>query len=263
MANYVKFTDFQAKDSLTTGDPLKIIKGQEINDEFNAIQTAIATKADLASPALLGNPTAPTQALGNNSTRLASTAFVNNAIGANQANVAITGGTIAGVAISSSSITGGTVSGLATDLAVADGGTGSSSFTTNAVLLGNGTSALQTVAPSTIGNILTSNGTTWTSAAPASIILTSSVNTNSTTLALSSGSWNVQAYYRYYDDNFPDISLIIDGVTVDSVPNKGDPTGSSYIMLMGTTIVSGGRTITISATNAGDTPRLLVVAIRI
>jgi len=33
------------------------------------------------------------------------------------------------------------------------------------VLLGNGTSAFQTVAPSTSGNVLTSNGTTWTSAA--------------------------------------------------------------------------------------------------
>ena len=54
-----------------------------------------------------------------------------------------------------------------TDVAVADGGTGASTLSANAVLLGNGTSALQTVAPSTSGNILTSNGTTWTSAAPA------------------------------------------------------------------------------------------------
>ena len=160
MANYVKFTDFQAKDSLTTGDPLKIIKGQEINDEFNAIQTAVATKADLASPVLLGNPTAPTQALGNNSTRLSTTAFVQNAITANQASVAITGGTIDGVAI-----TGGTVTGLATDLAVADGGTGKSTLALNNVILGNGTSAVQEVAPGTSGNVLTSNGTTWQSAA--------------------------------------------------------------------------------------------------
>jgi len=54
-----------------------------------------------------------------------------------------------------------------TDVAVADGGTGASTLAANAVLLGNGTSALQTVAPSTSGNVLTSNGTTWTSAAPA------------------------------------------------------------------------------------------------
>jgi hypothetical protein len=59
-------------------------------------------------------------------------------------------------------ITGGTITGI-TDLAVADGGTGASTFTANNVLLGNGTSAFQVVAPSTSGNLLVSNGTTWTS----------------------------------------------------------------------------------------------------
>jgi hypothetical protein len=80
MSNYVKSTDFASKDSLTVGDPLKIIKGTEINTEFNNIQTAVATKADLASPAFLGNPTAPTQPVGNNSARLATTAFVQQAL---------------------------------------------------------------------------------------------------------------------------------------------------------------------------------------
>ena len=49
-------------------------------------------------------------------------------------------------------------------LPVAAGGTGSTTLAANNVLLGNGTSALQVVAPGTAGNILTSNGTTWTSA---------------------------------------------------------------------------------------------------
>ncbi len=48
---------------------------------------------------------------------------------------------------------------------VANGGTGQSSLTANNVILGNGTSAVQFVAPGTNGNVLTSNGTTWTSAA--------------------------------------------------------------------------------------------------
>lgn len=80
MANYVKATDFAAKDSLTTGDPNKIIQGAEINDEFNAIQTAVASKADLASPIFTGNPTTATQPFGNNSTRIASTAYVQTAL---------------------------------------------------------------------------------------------------------------------------------------------------------------------------------------
>jgi hypothetical protein len=54
--------------------------------EFIALQTKINTSllpyAPLASPALTGNPTAPTQSLGNNSTRLANTAFVQAALAA-------------------------------------------------------------------------------------------------------------------------------------------------------------------------------------
>ena len=71
-------------------------------------------------------------------------------------------GSIATQAANNVNITGGSITGI-TDLAVADGGTGASSFTANNVLLGNGTSAFQTVAPSTAGNVLTSDGTTWTS----------------------------------------------------------------------------------------------------
>jgi hypothetical protein len=50
-------------------------------------------------------------------------------------------------------------------LPVANGGTGAATLTANNVLLGNGTSALQVVAPGTTGNVLTSNGTTWSSSA--------------------------------------------------------------------------------------------------
>jgi hypothetical protein len=55
---------------------------------------------------------------------------------------------------------------------VAGGGTGASSLTANNVLLGNGTSAIQTVAPGTNGNVLTSNGTTWVSQAVSAGALT-------------------------------------------------------------------------------------------
>jgi hypothetical protein len=48
---------------------------------------------------------------------------------------------------------------------VAQGGTGLATLTANNVILGNGTSTPAFVAPGTSGNILTSNGTTWTSAA--------------------------------------------------------------------------------------------------
>ena len=56
-----------------------------------------------------------------------------------------------------------------TALPVDNGGTGATTLTANNVLLGNGTSAVQFVAPGSSGNVLTSNGTTWASAAPTGI----------------------------------------------------------------------------------------------
>jgi hypothetical protein len=47
---------------------------------------------------------------------------------------------------------------------VSSGGTGAFTLTANNVILGNGTSPVQFVAPGSSGNVLTSNGTTWTSA---------------------------------------------------------------------------------------------------
>jgi hypothetical protein len=76
MANYTKATDFAAKDALTTGDPAKIVKGNEIDAEFNAIATAINSKANTSSPTFTGIPAAPTAAAGTNTTQLATTAYV-------------------------------------------------------------------------------------------------------------------------------------------------------------------------------------------
>lgn len=80
MANYVKSTNFASKDSLAVGNPLKIVKGTEIDAEFNNIATAVATKADSLSPTFTGTPVAPTASLGTNTTQLATTAFVQAAV---------------------------------------------------------------------------------------------------------------------------------------------------------------------------------------
>jgi hypothetical protein len=58
MSNYTKTVDFAAKDNLTPGDVNKVVRGTEIDTEFNNISTAVATKADLAGPALTGTTTA-------------------------------------------------------------------------------------------------------------------------------------------------------------------------------------------------------------
>jgi hypothetical protein len=57
MANYTKSTDFAAKDTLPGGDTNKVVRGTEFETEFDAISTAIATKADTASPTFTGTAT--------------------------------------------------------------------------------------------------------------------------------------------------------------------------------------------------------------
>ena len=63
MSNYVQSTNFATKDALPSGDPLKIVKGTEINTEFANIAIAVATKADTTSPTIT-SPTLVTPALG-------------------------------------------------------------------------------------------------------------------------------------------------------------------------------------------------------
>jgi hypothetical protein len=82
MSNYTKATNFATKDTLPTGDSNKIVKGTEIDNEYNAISGAISSKADLASPTFTGTPAAPTASAGTNTTQLATTAFVTAALAA-------------------------------------------------------------------------------------------------------------------------------------------------------------------------------------
>ena len=137
-----------------------------------------------ANPALTGTPTAPTATVGTNTTQIATTAFVTatsfvSALpgqAGNAGKFVTTDGTNA--SWSYVPLTSG-VSGI---LPVANGGTGASSLTLNNVILGNGTGAVQVVAPSTAGNILQSDGTTWvsTTPGPSGATLSNDTTTNAT-----------------------------------------------------------------------------------
>lgn len=127
MANYTKLTDFAAKDALSSGNPAKIVKGTEIDDEFNAISTAVQSKSNTASPTFTGTPAAPTAAANTNTTQIATTAHVY----AERTNTAtLTNKTLTSPTINSPTITTPTMdlSGVTSsgDLSVANGGTGAS-----------------------------------------------------------------------------------------------------------------------------------------
>ena len=54
MSNYTKTTNFATKDSLPSGNPAKIVKGTEINTEFDNIAVASATKLDSSTVSTFG-----------------------------------------------------------------------------------------------------------------------------------------------------------------------------------------------------------------
>ena len=76
MSNYTKSTNFAVKDGLSAGTAAKRVRGTEIDDEYNAIAVAVATKANTNNATLTGTPTAPTAAVAINTTQLATTAYV-------------------------------------------------------------------------------------------------------------------------------------------------------------------------------------------
>jgi len=145
--------------------------------------------------------------------------------------------------------TTGTASNVTGTVAVANGGTGSTTLTANNVLLGNGTSALQAIAPSTSGNLLTSNGTTWASTAPVSIgvgqtwqNVTASRAVN-TTYTNSTG----KPIFWHVDINSSNVTPTIDGVAFQVVASVNGNTSTSAINLIvpvGSTYSTTGGGIT-------------------
>jgi len=97
MTDYTKLTDFASKDTLVTGNAAKIVKGTELDDEFEAIEDAVATKANLSSPIFIDTPTAPTASASTDTTQLATTAHVKD--------VLQTGGYIATAGIADDAVT--------------------------------------------------------------------------------------------------------------------------------------------------------------
>ena len=98
MSNYTLAVNWSGKDTLADSDAAKVISGADFNTEFTTVRTAINSKADLngkstesfainnatvaGTLAVTGVPTVPTQSAGNNTTRVATTAFVTTAVAA-------------------------------------------------------------------------------------------------------------------------------------------------------------------------------------
>lgn len=131
---------------------------------------------------------------------------------------------------------------LAQPLPVNSGGMGVASLTANNVILGNGTSAVQFVAPGTNGNVLTSNGTTWTSAAP----VTGAMVYLGAVTASAATNVDIDNYFTSSYDNY---LIIANGVTQTGVQllwraliGSVAQTDANYSYKIGTAALSTGAT---------------------
>ena len=150
---------------------------------------------------------------------------------------------------------------LSPALQVGSGGTGLASLTSNSVMLGNGSNPVQLIAPGTSGNILTSNGTTWTSS-PLGVIGVGQTWQNvtasralATTYTNNTGKpilVNVVQYNGGANGVF--ITLIVDGVIVNR--DGGWPGGGNPMYANVSGIVPNGSTYRAEATGGNATGSL-------
>ena len=92
MSNYTKTVNFAAKDALTTGDANKVVKGTEIDTEFNNIATAVATKYDSSTQVSLTTGVTGTLPIANGGTNATTAAAALTSLGAlSAANPSYTG----------------------------------------------------------------------------------------------------------------------------------------------------------------------------
>lgn len=126
MSDYTKSTNFASKDNLASGNPLKIVKGAEIDTEFNNIAIAIATKLDTNAAGTIAVQNANNVTItGGSITNITDLTVADGGTGASTAENARTN---LGAAKSGANSDITSLTGLTTPLSAAQGGTGSTTY---------------------------------------------------------------------------------------------------------------------------------------
>jgi len=163
----------------------------------------------------------------------------------------------------------------ATPIGVASGGTGLGTLTANNVILGNGASSPTFVAPGSNGNVLSSNGTTWVSTAPASGARSGSTSvtltSGSPTLTLTAASTQLQVISSSTGNGsivLPDATTMTKGeaffvfYNTSSFPIAVKDNGGTtreYLPVNSTYTITYPATVTTKIPNAGSVSRLELI----
>jgi hypothetical protein len=161
-ANTGAFTSLSAANTLTAS--ANVVISQLTGFLYGNNTSPVTASTTIPSSAVTGFGTMAEQNANNVSI---TGGAINGTLIGNSTAAAITGTTItastvfAGSGASLSALNGSNIS--SGTIAVGVGGTGIGTLTNNNVILGNGSNAVKFVAPGTAGNVLVSDGTTWTS----------------------------------------------------------------------------------------------------
>ena len=141
-----------------------------------------------------------------------------------------------------------TISSVSGPITATQGGTGQTSLTANNVVLGNGTGTVLFVAPGATGNVLVSNGTTWTSNATVAnltatnLLVTEMRETTTVSATAATGTINYDALTQvvlYYTTNASGNFTVNfrgnSGTSLDSVMSTGQSLSATFLVTNGAT----------------------------